>query len=87
MTTPSETHVADHSTSDRTDTQASRIVSRILDSLDRSDRFFTNVESIFSGATCQRSALIRGSLRDESEQIEQVASDLEGVGPVRAGHW
>jgi ABC-type transporter Mla subunit MlaD len=56
------------------------IVSRIPGSLDRSDQFFANVESIFQRSDLPAlSADSRKFFATTSAQIEQIASDLEGV--------
>ena len=56
------------------------IVSRIPGSLDRSDRFFTNVEGIIQKSELPAlSADSRKFFTTTSAQIEQVTSELEGV--------
>ena len=56
------------------------IVSRIPGSLDRSDRFFTNVERIIQKAELPAlSADSRKFFTTTSAQIEQITSELEGV--------
>ena len=56
------------------------IVTRIPGSLDRSDRFFTNVERIIQNSDLPAlSADSRKFFTTTSAQIEQVASELEGV--------
>jgi phospholipid/cholesterol/gamma-HCH transport system substrate-binding protein len=56
------------------------IVSRIPDSLDRSDRFFTNVEHIIQRSDLPAlSADSRKFFMTTSAQIEQITSELNGV--------
>ena len=56
------------------------IVARIPDSLDRSDRFFTNVERIIQESNLPAlSADSRKFFATTSAQIEQITSELEGV--------
>ena len=56
------------------------IISRIPDSLDRSDRFFTNVERIIRQSNLpELSADSRKFFATTSAQIEQMTSELEGV--------
>jgi hypothetical protein len=56
------------------------IVSRVPESLDRSDRFFTNVERIFQESELPAlSADSRKFFSTTSAQIDKVASDLERV--------
>jgi phospholipid/cholesterol/gamma-HCH transport system substrate-binding protein len=56
------------------------IVSRIPDSLDRSDRFFTNVERIIQQSSLpELSADSRKFFAATSAQIERMTSELEGV--------
>ena len=56
------------------------IVSRIPGSLDRSDRFFTNVEGIIQKSELPAlSADSRKFFTTTSAQIEQITSELEGV--------
>jgi hypothetical protein len=56
------------------------IISRIPGSLDRSDRFFTNVERIIQESNLPAlSADSRTFFATTSAQIEQIASELEGV--------
>ena len=56
------------------------IVSRIPDSLDRSDRFFTNVERIIRQSNLpELSADSRKFFADTSTQIGQLASEMEAV--------
>ena len=56
------------------------IVSRIPGSLDRSDRFFTNVERIIQESELPAlSADSRKFFTTTSAQIEQITSELEGV--------
>ena len=58
----------------------SEIVSRIPDSLDRADRFFTNVERIFQESQLPAlSADSRKFFATTTEQIEQLTSDLDGL--------
>ena len=64
-------------------TALTEIVSRIPGSLDRSDRFFSNVERIIQDSHLpELSADSRKFFTSTSAQIEQVASDLESaIGP------
>jgi paraquat-inducible protein B len=56
------------------------IVDRVPDSLDRSDRFFTNVEHIFQKSDLPAlSADSRKFFETTTAQIEQMRSDLNGV--------
>jgi hypothetical protein len=55
------------------------IVSRIPGSLDRSDRFFANVERIVQRATAGLSADSRKFFATSGAQIERIASEMEGV--------